>query len=301
MPLPVPGPPVSADAIAARVDRLKAAWPAKPGAEIVDLSADEPLRGDVAWAADAPRRIAGTVRIGNSDKNHGGTFYKGTVRVDPGFRLEGGALMVSAGTLELNGTPDQPIVLRGVTLTCEYTATVKATNVVFDNCRLVKGGGYHWNAGYSAKWVLEDCLLRDTSFDRWRLITTGLKLRRCALVGCTIPPRPLIDLKENKAPVDAAKLVRHEWSEVAGCDFYQCKLAASATLSMRGCNLFGCTVAPDDAPLNSTTDLAVELGLGPADAKLLDDLRARTPSTGTGKVTFAAARSPYANGAFAGR
>ena len=304
-PLPVPaiGKPVPAGVLSARVARLKSAFaPPKAAAVGPPLSAADPLRGDVNWAAagNAIRVVGGTIQVGNGDKVHGGSFYKAKVRVEPGTRIGGGSIVVSAGTLELAGTAEQPIVLTNVHLTCEYTAAVTATHVVFDHCEIGKGGNVYWNAGYSAKWVLEDCLARDCTFEKWSRIDSGLRLRRSTFVDCTIPTRRLHDYKNPDVPLDAAKLLAHPWNEVVGCDFHHCKIAASATWGMRGCNLFDCSIARDATNLNSTSDVAVELGFGPGGdtKKLLEELGTRTKETGDGRVTFAAAKGLFANPEF---
>ena len=100
--------------------------------------------------------------------------------------------------------------------------------------------------------------------------------------------RRLVDFKDKTAEVDAAKLARHEWSEVVGCDFYRCRVSTLATWFTRECNLFECS-APDTLETKTRTDLIVAMGLGPNDASLTADLKAKTVTTAAGKVTYAAA------------
>jgi hypothetical protein len=291
---------VTAEAIAARVARLKAVG-AKPPADAgppAPMPLGDPLKDDVVWAATpAGFALSGRVQVGNFDKKKFGGDYKGNVRAESGFRLDGGDIVVTVGTLELIGTPDRPVVLRNVKIGCEMYGSVKARHAVFENCTFYKAPGGYWTNGYTSKWTLDDCLLRDSNFDKLYRIDYGIKFRRTSFVDCAIPPRRIVDFNDKTVEVDAAKDARHEWSEIADCDFHRCRVAASTTWYMRSCNLFGCLVT-DPFESNTKTDVAVEVGVGPADAGTVDEMRAKTTTTAAGKVTYAAAATPFANRAF---
>lgn len=170
--------------------------------------------------------------------------------------------------------------------------SVKAKHVVFDDCTFYKAPGGFWTNGYTSQWTFEDCLARNSNFDKLYRIDYGVRLRRSTFVDCVIPSRRIVDFKDDKAEVDAAKQARHDWSEVADCEFHRCRVSTSTTWYMQRCNLFGCSIT-DVAAIAANTDLAVELGLGPADADALEDLRSKTTVTGPGKITYAATPAPY--------
>ena len=137
------------------------------------------VTGDAEWTANTSGySFNGNVQIGNASNNHGGDWVGGSVRVDPGFYLQGGTLTASAGSLQLNGTFKEPIVLKNVQIVCEYGAEIKSTYTVFDHCTFSKGGSFHWNGGYSAKWEMTDCYFTGSNFQSLSRMDYGIKLRK---------------------------------------------------------------------------------------------------------------------------
>lgn len=291
-----PGPTTTVTAGPTRLERLRtfAARPAVSPSPL-PLTIAEPVRGDVTWPInDAGYKISDTVSIGRNERGMAG--YAGKVTAAAGFILEGGTIHVARGELQLSGQPDRPVILRKVAISSELGCTVRARHVVFEDCTFSKGGRTFSANGFSSKWAFEDCLLRNSNFAVLKRTDFGLQIRRCSFVDCSLPPRALID-KSGDAEVDAAEIVKLDQNEVASCDFYRCRVAASATWYMRSCNLYDCSVS-QPATAAVKTDLAVTIGVGPGDEGTAATLKSKTTVTGSGKIGYAAASSPFVTAAF---
>lgn len=280
-----------------KIARLKVRWegPPLPSATRTPLAIPQgkPLQGDQVWKANATGfTLADTVQIGNSDGNHGGGRLIGKVMVDPGFSLEGGTLVISEGSLELNGKPDKPVVFKNVNIVCEFIGTVKAQDAVFDHCTFSKGGKFFKSGGYSSRWELDGCLLHETNFKSLSRENCGVKIHKCVFVNCELGQRhwgPQYNESDND---DGAALARNTWSDIGDCDFYECRLAVSAIWTMQRCNVYQCT-AGDPEPFLSKTALTVDLWISPEDPSLLGKLREKTASPGIGSISYHSAATMY--------
>jgi hypothetical protein len=278
--------------------RLKVRWEGTPlpsGARSPLLIPDgKPLQGDQTWKANPTGfSLADTVQIGNSDGNHGGGRLIGKVIVDPGFSLEGGTLVISEGSLELNGKPEKPVVFKNVNIVCEFIGTLKAHGAVFDHCTFSKGGKFFSTDGYSSKWELDGCLLHDTNFKSLSRENCGVKIHKCIFVDCELGQRHWGPQYSESNNDDGAALARHPWSDIGDCDFYECRLALSATWIMQRCNLRLCK-AGDPEAFASKTPLTVDIWISPEDTDLLGKLREKTTSPGIGKISYHSAAEMYA-------
>ncbi len=114
---------------------------------------EDPIDKNVDWLSNAHGySMAGVVEIGNTRANgHTGREFKGSVKAEPGFCLEGGTIDIANGEFELAGSTDHPCVLIGVTLRCEFSGDVRAANTVFENCTFAKAGEMYLTSGYTTK------------------------------------------------------------------------------------------------------------------------------------------------------
>ena len=279
----------------ARLKELADRSGGKAGAAHTPLPVGEPLAGEVTWAASKEGyAINGELLLGCMSGNHDQKFKDAKVKVtvDPGFHLDGGTLMMSNGSVNLHGEPENPIVLRNVHIGCELTGSVKASFVIFENCTFTQNGG--WYAGRPiAKFEFSDCVLLQSNFQRLKAYDFGIKLDRCTFATCKFPERELPHEKE-----DSYKSAFHEWSHIADCEFYDCEISASVFWMPRRCNFFNCKVA-ETATYSSPTDLKIELGLLADDRdRTLNDLREKTTDGGSGHASFTAAPELYPAQAF---
>ena len=272
-------------------------FPGKPGAPHTPLAESEPLEGDVDWAPVANGySVVKEVSIGHNAGNHGNKIRDrvGKVIGEPGFHLEGGSVLISKGTLDLRGEPENPVIFKNVHIGCELTGEVKASFVVFDHCTFTAEGPYRWTGAPSAKFEYTNCLLIQSTFPHFSWDDDGIKLNHCTFAACKFPER---EAKPGKTD-DSYKRARYEWSRISDCEFLDCELSASVFWLPQKCNFFNCK-AVETAIYSSPTELAVELGLPPDDRdRMLNDLKGRFTFTGEGRVVFTAARGFYQTEAY---
>jgi hypothetical protein len=247
----------------------KAIWPARPG----------------GYA------LASTIRIGNIPNNHGGTWSAGDVVAEPGFILVGGVITASGGSINFQGTPDNPVILKGVRIECEYTASIKAENTIFQGCIFWKAGAWYWNSGYSAKFELKGCVLDRCAFSSLARMDYGIKFEGCDFRECQLPERHWGFQNSERPSDDGAALARAEWSEIKDCGFYKCKVAPSAIWMTQRCDFSDCEVTNRD-DFASKTDLPVEVGVSPAGAAFIDELVKNTSHSGSGTVRYVRKAAP---------
>ncbi len=249
------------------------------------LASRKPLQGDGIWNDKGFGYVLdGEIQIGSNPRNHGGESITSHIDVHAGSHLDGGTIVVSQGILSFKGAPDRPVILRGVHIECEYTGEIKAQYTIFEDCTFTKTGSYRWDAGYSAKWDFADCLLLNSNFAALTRMNYGIKLVRCSMAHCTVPPRALTEAPED----DAAKRYREEWNQVEDCDFYGCELSVSALWMTRSCNLYLSQVI-EPATFFSKSDLDVQLAAPPEEADVIQDAISKTDGRGTGKLRYSLA------------
>lgn len=234
------------------------------------------VAGKISWPArPGGYLLAGAIRIGNCVGNHGGEWSAGDVVTDPGFVLVGGVITASGGSIYFKGTPDNPIVLKGVRIECEYTASIKAENTIFEGCTFQKAGSWVWNDGYRAKFELRGCVLEGCSFAALNRMDYGIKFEQCDFRECRFPERR----------GDGITVPRVEWSQINDCGFFQCKIAPSVVWMTQRCDFSGCEVLNQE-DFASKTDLNVQVGVPDSSASFVDELAQKTSHSGAGIVNY---------------
>jgi len=247
--------------------------------------------GKVSWPArPGGYALSGNIRIGAHSEptgaHPGGVWSAGTVVAEPGFILTGGVLTASGGSIEFKGTADNPVILKGVRIECELTASIKAENTIFEGCTFQKVGNWFWTNGYSTKWEFTGCVLDRSAFSGLSRMDYGIKFEQCDFRGCKFPQRHWGYQNSEKTSDDGTKLARSEWSQINDCSFYECKVAASVVWLTQRCDFSGCAV-PDQEDFASKTDLPVELGVSAEDASFVGELTQKTSHSGVGVVKYA--------------
>ena len=137
-----------------------------------------------------------------------------TLTVGPGVEIQGGHLfLANKGEVIINGTPEKPAVLIGVTLSQEltdYPMTAKWT--LFDKCQLEKKIG--WYAYYSSKWACDSCLLYKCTFPNLKGVDYGIKMTHCAFVKMNIPE--IVHRQPREGAFDHMKRLRQDWNTITG-------------------------------------------------------------------------------------
>lgn len=282
-----PGLPAREDPeIDARIAHLRSRWEKPSNLPTKPLAVEAPVLSDLTLDGDTSSfSLAKEIQIGNSGPNRGGESVGARVHASSGFQLSGGTLVVSNGLLDLEGTPERPIVLSNVKIVCEYQGRVRAINAVFQECEFSKGGKFFWTNGYSSKWQFTNCLVDTSHFVSLDQLDYGVQFKGCVFIGCRMPPRSGDYNNKAKADGDGAKLAKAVWSNIDGCEFYECDLGTSAFWITKDCSFFGCNVkAP--ASFASKTDLILQLGVPLSDLQIFTDLSQKTGSLGAGQVFY---------------
>jgi hypothetical protein len=201
--------------------------------------------------------------------------------------LQGGTLTVSNGSLEFKGTPDKPIILRGVALHCEFTGSITAANTLFIDCTLQKTGGWYWIGGYSSKWELNDCMLVGSHFAGLGRIDYGIKWKNTTFVDCDLPDR---DLNDDPGK-DAVSEYHGNWNKLTNCFFYDCNVSPSILWGAMPAFCFDCDVA-GTSRFTSTTSLDVPIALAAGEDDFLNRLMMATRIGGAGMLDYTTGPPP---------
>jgi hypothetical protein len=142
-----------------------------------------------------------------------------TLTIGPGVEFKGGTIdLKRVGRLEIEGSPDQPAVLRNVKVLQDLGARVNAKYAVFERCTFAKGGA--WFSRYSSKWSFDGCLLYACAFPRLTGVDYGFRWSDCTFVSMDFPE--IEPQRPKGAPFDHMRHLRTEWNSVNRCRFVNC-------------------------------------------------------------------------------
>ena len=170
----------------------------------------------------------------------------------------------------------------GIKITAEWGAEFKATNSLFSNCQLGKGGG--WFGDYfSSKWTFDNCVFAGSFIQPWKIADVGVRLNQCTFHEVDFSP-----LLFHK---DAGDEVKRSWLAIKNCRFINCKIPESLLIATKGCVFEGCTFGPPEtemrikSPVQTTIYLTDRRTLpltGPdRQLEVLDATRAPQPAGAT--------------------
>ena len=268
---------------------VNALGPVKPEFE---LRSDAPIVGTTTYKDGGAGFILrrGVLQIGIMTHEPNGIPAEGTLSFGAGSVLVGATmppaqLNVQVGRLIFKGEKDRPVVVRNLTLACEYTGTIEAENTIFENCDFRKVGNWFWNDGYSAKFHFRNCMFVNSSFVSLSRMDYGIDIEASTFVGSYLPPRDWG--YENSATPDRTfqQMYRHDWSRIANCDFHDCDVSPTSIWMATGCNFFQC-VAVNPSTFVSPENMVVEIGCDDADIGFIDQLRSQTSCVGKGQVGY---------------
>jgi hypothetical protein len=241
------------------------------------------VEGNAQWDdKGAGYTVNGVLQIGNCGRDRGGESKRAMVQIQPGTVLTGGTLRASQGELKLLGSSVHPIILRNVTIECDYTASVTASFTIFQQCQLRKSGNWFWNGGFSAKWDLSDCLLINSSFASLGQRDYGIKLRRCTFEQCRFPERKLNDDPKK----DGAAAYGADWNKLEDNTFNDCQITPSFLWGGLRSTITDCEVI-GTSNFASTKAMIVKIAVGSDDTPFIESLRTATTSVGAGTLTYA--------------
>jgi hypothetical protein len=237
----------------------------------------EPLEGEAAWMDDGSGcEIDGTVNLGGKDRK------PATITVTPGFVLNGGEIFINGGSkLVLQGSPQEPVIFRGVHVAADLGGSMTAQNVLFEGCTFSKGGG--WFIHYSSKWDLEDCLLVHTQFSGLSGTDYGIRIVGCIMSDCAVPQRMLC----TTPPDNAAATYRDRYNQVMEDSFIHCHIAPSFVWATQRCYFERCDLGDREA-WHSLTPLQIQLAVPEAEMDFADVLNAHTTNDFASPVMYTA-------------
>ncbi|MEJ6573237.1 MAG: hypothetical protein QNL39_14745 [Akkermansiaceae bacterium] len=223
--------------------------------------------------------ISSSVQTGNCAKSRGGEWKTADIEVAAGTVIEGGTLRASHGKLAFLGTAKKPIVLRNVHLECDYTAAVHATNTLFVDCTFKKTGSWHWNNGFSSKWIFTDCMLVKSNFVGLTRGDYGIRWHQTIFFRCKLPQRNL----NSKADRDATGEYHGHWNTITDCLFMECELPPSM--------VWGCVLTRlIDNEVAGTSDFysakPLKVGMSATPPEFVRTLKTATLNKGHGSVEY---------------
>jgi hypothetical protein len=260
-----------------------------------DIQYKDRILETVNWKAAKGEvlRPTGKIQVGWHDRPNE-KWYKGAVNVGAGAFLEGGQIYMENGQLSLLGSAADPVILKDVDLSADVGDGIQARFTIFVNCKFSKGGTWI-NSRYTSKWTFDNCIIVQSDFRSLAQVDYGMKFTNCVFLGCTMPKR-ILERKTwsdpNPAETGIAALYRDEWNDVTRCYFVDCTVAPSFVWATKFCHFINCKLGGMDAFV-STDSLAVKLYVAPKDRAFFDQLKAATSPSGTGRITFEGAPSPF--------
>ncbi len=157
----------------------------------------------------------------------------------PGARITGGSAFIERGAWTATGT-----LFTNMKITAEWGADFKATNSLFSNCRLGKGGD--WFGDYfSSKWTFDNCVFAGSFIQPWKVIDIGIKLNQCTFHE--IDFAPLIYQK------DAGDEVKRSWLSIENCRFVNCRIPESVLIATKNCVFESCNFGAPESELRIKT------------------------------------------------
>lgn len=119
------------------------------------------------------------------------------------------------------------------------------------DCRLERGGIW-WAGHYSARFYLEDSLVKGTLFpNRITMGDYGIRADRTVFLGIELPE---VDYQKQQP----ANVVENPWFCFVNCRFVKCKIPASFLLATYDCVFEGCTFVDDEKPLAENVTESLE-------------------------------------------
>ncbi len=188
------------------------------------------------------------------------------IKVAPGVEIRGGDIYLNKdGEFAIEGTPEKPAVLRGVTIRQNLNPHgLKAKWAVFDRCQFEKRGA--WFSYYSSKWVADSCLFYKSAFPSLKGTDFGIQFTHCAFVSMRFPEIAHRRLKDK--PFDHMKLLRSKWNTISSCQFVDCAVPPTVMWCAEGSNFMGCTFISGESfesevPTDTVAYVADTLGTPP--------------------------------------
>ena len=128
---------------------------------------------------------------------------------------------------------------------------------------------------------MSDCVMLDSCFTSLNQRDYGIKVRRCAFERCIFPDRFL----NNDPKKDGVAAYRTAWNTIEDDSFYNCEIAPSFLFgSLRSTFVNGASTYASNKPLE------VQLVIGNGNEGFIKSLKDATTSTGSGTVTYRAAK-----------
>jgi serine/threonine protein kinase len=206
------------------------------------LEKAEPWAGYVTFPA-GEYRLKHRAVVGAPDPEEPKRKLSAIVTSLPGARLEGGAAFVDKGIWRADGT-----LFSRFKLTAEVGSQVEASNSLFSQCELGKGGG--WFVDYfSSKWTFENCVFTGSFFEAWKILDVGAKVEHCTFHEVDFAP---VQYKK-----DAGEEVTREWASIKNCRFIGCKIPESFLLMTKDCIFESCTFGPPETQMPLTTPVKI--------------------------------------------
>jgi hypothetical protein len=248
-------------------DRLLATAP--PARRV--LTAADTLTGDVTYTADeGPYEIQDKLAPAAGAK-------KCTLHIGPGADVRGGTIAgTSALHVEIAGTADRPAILRHVDFQQTFGGLFRARYAIFDGCTFHKTGAWYAKAGFTSKWVFDDCVLRGGEpFRKITHVDYGIKWTGCTFSGVTLVDIAVPQPKDK--PLDYMTGFRKDWRLIDHCSFDGCDVPPTIFWCATASNYTKCRF-PTGPAFESDTPTDVVAFVADTDGDAPDKVAAATPA-----------------------
>jgi TolB-like protein len=262
--------------------------PTKPVKHV--FNADEKFPASISFtAADGPYQLSDKLSPADGLKNY-------TVDVGPGADLRGGHLHFGRadGHVQINGTPGNPAIFRGVEFDQYLGGSFTAHYAIFEDCKFLKVGAYFSRAGFSSKWEMDHCLIRgSTTFKFLTHVDYGTKFSDCTFSDVTFPEITFPAAKDK--PLDMMHELRVNWRVMDRCRFDSCTVPPTVFWCAQASNFTRCKFVPGRA-FESDTATEVKAFVSDTTGDAPDKIQAAAPTRAPLHITYAP--QPFAVFAF---
>ncbi|MEM7010517.1 MAG: hypothetical protein AAF585_03435, partial [Verrucomicrobiota bacterium] len=156
---------------------------------------------------------------------------RATITIAAGSSFEGEEVYINEGDIAATGS-----VFRKMRLTCDLGGKWSFKDCILDECVLQKGGA--WFAGYSAKFEIENCVLRSTPFVKWTRNNIGVIIKNSTFLDTTF--------ESAIYRSDAAREINEVWRTIENCRFVRCHVPLSVALMTKNCVFEDCTFGENE-------------------------------------------------------
>jgi hypothetical protein len=169
---------------------------------------------------------------------------KPEITFEEGAEIRDGTIFVDEGKISGKGATFEDVVF-----SVDLGGMVVMEDCVFEDCSMRKGGA--WFAGWSSKWVFDNCVFDGKFFDGWTTGNVGIEVRNCTFHK--------VDFPTFNYKGDAGAEAQHSWRTLDECLFRKCEVPMSVVAATKDSVFDGCKIVADPRDYDYKTPVAVSM------------------------------------------